>query len=62
MNKQITDEKTNIRYTLQGAYYLPNLALHTEEEQPIGIWGAGVQWTPLPKAEAPAEPAGETGL
>ena len=24
-------------------------------------WGAGVRWTPLPKAEAPTEPAGETG-
>ena len=23
-------------------------------------WGAGVRWTPLPKAEAPTEPAGET--
>ena len=22
--------------------------------------GAGVRWTPLPKAEAPTEPAGET--
>ena len=27
-------------YTLQGDYYLPDLALSTEEEtQPIGIWG-----------------------
>ena len=27
-------------YTLQGDYYLPDLALPTEEEtQPIGIWG-----------------------
>ena len=24
--------------------------------------GAGVRWTPLPQAEAPTEPAGETGL
>jgi len=23
-------------------------------------WGAGVRWTPLPKTEAPTEPAGET--
>ena len=27
-------------YTLQGDYYLPDLALPTEEEtQPIGVWG-----------------------
>lgn len=28
MNKHITDIKTGIRYTMQGDYYLPNLALH----------------------------------
>ena len=39
MNKHITDEKTGISYTLQGDYYLPDLALPPEEEQPIGIWG-----------------------
>lgn len=39
MNKHITDEKTGISYTLQGNYYLPDLALPPEEEQPIGIWG-----------------------
>lgn len=39
MNKHITDEKTGISYTLQGDYYLPDLALPHEEEQPIGIWG-----------------------
>ena len=26
-------------YTLQGDYYLPNLALPAEENKPIGIWG-----------------------
>ena len=26
----------------------------------IGVWGAGVRWTPLPNAEALTEPAGET--
>lgn len=26
-------------YTLQGDYYLPNHALPTEENKPIGIWG-----------------------
>ena len=39
MNKHITDEKTGIGYTLQGNYYLPDLALPPEEKQPIGIWG-----------------------
>ena len=39
MNKHITDEKTGISYTLQGDYYLPNLALPPEEEEPIGVWG-----------------------
>ena len=27
-----------------------------------GTGGAGVRWTPLPKAEAPTEPAGETRI
>lgn len=39
MKQHFTDEKTGIRYTLQGDYYLPDLALHAEEHQPIGIWG-----------------------
>jgi len=26
----------------------------------VGVWGAGVRWTPLPQAEAPTEPTGET--
>lgn len=39
MNKHITDEKTGISYTLQGDYYLPDLALPPEEKQPIGVWG-----------------------
>lgn len=39
MKKHITDEKTGIRYTLYGDYYLPDLELPTEEERPIGIWG-----------------------
>ena len=39
MKKHITNEKTGISYTLQGNYYLPNLALPPEEEQPIGVWG-----------------------
>ena len=39
MKQHFTDEKTGICYTLQGDYYLPDLALHAEEQQPIGIWG-----------------------
>ena len=39
MKQHCTDEKTGIRYTLQGDYYLPDLALPAEEQQPIGIWG-----------------------
>ncbi len=39
MNRQITDEMTGIGYILQDGYYLPDLALLAEREQPIGIWG-----------------------
>ena len=39
MKQHFTDEKTGIGYTLQGDYYLPDLALPAEEQQPIGIWG-----------------------
>lgn len=39
MEKHIHNEQTGIGYTLQGDYYLPNLALPDEEEQPIGLWG-----------------------
>ena len=40
MKKHFTDERTGISYTLQGDYYLPNLALPTEEQhEKIGVWG-----------------------
>lgn len=39
MKQPLTDEKTGINYTLQGDYYLPDLALPDGEQQPIGIWG-----------------------
>ena len=39
MEKHIYDEQTGISYTLQGDYYLPDLALPDEGEQPIGLWG-----------------------
>ena len=31
MEKHIYDEKNGLRYTLQGDYYLPDLALNEEE-------------------------------
>ena len=40
MKQHFTDERTGISYTLKGDYYLPNLALLTEEEhENIGVWG-----------------------
>lgn len=40
MKKHFIDETTGISYTLQGDYYLPDLALTTEEkESSIGVWG-----------------------
>ena len=40
MKQHYIDEKTGISYTLQGNYYLPDLAFPTEKEtKPIGIWG-----------------------
>ena len=43
MKKHITDEKTGTSYTLCGEYYLSYLALPTEEEHYIGVWGAATQ-------------------
>ena len=39
MEKRIYNEQTSINYTLQGDYYLPDLALPEEEDKPIGLWG-----------------------
>lgn len=39
MKQTFTDEKTGISYNLQGDYYIPDLALPTEEERPISVWG-----------------------
>ena len=39
MEKRIYNEQTGISYTLQGDYYLPNLALPEQEDKPIGLWG-----------------------
>ena len=47
-------------YTQQGDYLLPDLKLPEQPKVEIGILGAGVRWTPLPQAEAPTEPTGET--
>lgn len=39
MKQHFTDGRTGISYTLQGDYYLPDLELPAEEQQPIGVWG-----------------------
>ena len=39
MKKHIYDEINGIRYALQGDYYLPDLVLTNEEQQPVGLWG-----------------------
>ena len=39
MEKRIYNEHTGISYTLQGDYYLPNLALPKQDDEPIGLWG-----------------------
>ena len=39
MEKHIQNEHTGISYTLQGDYYLPDLALPEQEDKPIGLWG-----------------------
>jgi len=39
MKHHYIDERTGIRYTLQGDYYLPDLVLPAEETKSIGVWG-----------------------
>ena len=39
MEKRIYIKQTGIGYTLQGDYYLPELALPEQEDKPIGLWG-----------------------
>ena len=39
MEKHIYNKHTGVSYTLQGDYYLPDLALPPEEEQTLGVWG-----------------------
>ena len=39
MKKCIYNEQSCISYTLQGDYYLPDLALSEQEDKPIGLWG-----------------------
>ena len=39
MKSTFTDDRTGIRYELQGDYYLPCLALPEHDDRPIGIWG-----------------------
>ncbi len=37
--KFITDERTGIKYELQGDYYIPCLKLPDEEQVEVGVWG-----------------------
>ena len=39
MKQRIYNEYTGISYTLQGNYYLPDLALPEQEDKPNGLWG-----------------------
>ena len=39
MKQHFTDERTGINYTLQGDYYLPDIALPAEEQTEVGLWG-----------------------
>lgn len=39
MKQRIYNEHTGISYTLQGNYYLPDLALPEQEDKPNGLWG-----------------------
>lgn len=39
LEKEITDEKTGISYTLVGDYYLPNLKLEQEEKVKLNKYG-----------------------
>lgn len=39
MNKSYINNNTGISYTLVGDYYLPNLVVPAEEEQPLGRYG-----------------------
>ena len=39
MENRIYDENNGLWYARQGEYYLPELALPSEEEKPIGLWG-----------------------
>ena len=39
MKKHIYNEQTGISYTLQGDYYLPDLALPDEEYHSVGLCG-----------------------
>ena len=39
LEKEITDEKTGISYTLVGDYYLPNLKLEKEEKVQLNKYG-----------------------
>lgn len=44
MDKYIYIDKNDLRYELQGDYYVPCLILPAEREQPIGLCGQRHLW------------------
>ena len=61
LEKYITDENTGLKYEMVGDYYFFSPGMTSRRNTALSEYGgAGVRWTPLPKAEAPTEPAGET--
>ena len=51
-------EELGGKYERQGEYFIPCIALPTEEEQPIGTWG-GVSERQWRSSCEPTEPTGE---
>ncbi len=57
MENRIHDEKNGLWYAKQGEYYIPELALPSEEEKSIGIGGVSeCRWH---SSCEPTETAGE---
>lgn len=52
MKKHIYDESNGLWYELIGDYYIPVLTLFSEEQRPIGKWGADAPG--LPQRVSPA--------
>ena len=45
MEKYIFNESNGLWYELQGDYYIPCLAVPTQEEKPVGIWDSDTYGT-----------------